>query len=140
MAKQTKRELEDVLEAIKDSDGIKTVIAARLGVTRQTVDSYLQRWKSAQEAYDIEEESTLDIAESIIATNLRNLAKVQKKAERDGKPAAGVVNSGDAWQLLKTKGKNRGYVDRQEITGADGDALRVKFIDYGLNTDDTDTD
>jgi hypothetical protein len=136
MPSYPKKDLDEVLEAIKDSDGIKTVIAARLGVTRQTVDSYLQRWKTAQEAYDIEEESTLDLAESIITTNLRNLVKVQKQAEEDGKPFAGVVNSGDAWQMLKTKGKSRGYVDRQELTGAEGKDLAITYIAENRTNDD----
>lgn len=132
-----KKDLDEVLAAIKDSDGIKTVIAARLGVTRQTVDSYLQRWKTAQDAYDTEEESTLDIAESIITTNLRNLVKVQEQADREGKPSSGVVNSGDAWQLLKTKGKKRGYVDRQEHTGADGkDLPAIAYIAENRDNDD----
>lgn len=31
-------------------------------------------------------------------------------------------------------------VQRSELTGADGGDVRVKFIDYGLNKDDTDAD
>jgi len=123
-----KKDLSEVLTAIKDSDGIKAVIAARLGVTRQTVDSYLVRWKTAQEAYDIEEESTLDLAESLITTNIRNAIKVQERAAQENKPEAGVVSSGDAWQMLKTKGKKRGYVDRQEITGNEGGEVIIRVV------------
>ena len=36
---------------------------------------------------------------------------------------------------LKTKGKSRGYIERQEITGADGDNLfHVKVIDEEIQT------
>lgn len=103
----TKKELEDVLIAVKGSAGIKTVIASRLGVSRQTVDSYLRRWKTAQEAYDEETETNLDIAESVIVGNIRAAAKIVQTKQ--------MADSGDAWKYLKMKGKDRGYVERHEV-------------------------
>jgi transposase-like protein len=38
--------------------------------------------------------------------------------------------------FLKTRGKNRGYVERQEITGADGKDINPPTIDFSKMTDD----
>ena len=127
---EPKRDLEEVLRAIKNSGGIKTAIASRLGVTRQTVDSYLSRWKTAQAAYEDETEVNLDVAESVIVGNMRNAAKMQQSG-------GGIVDSGDAWKYLKMKGKERGYVERQELTGADGKELpAITYIVENRNNGD----
>ena len=50
----TKCTLDQVLAAIEGSHGIKIAIAKRLGVCRQTVTRYLEKWSTAQKAYDAE--------------------------------------------------------------------------------------
>ena len=43
-----------------------------------------------------------------------------------------AVMNGEPWavaMVLKTIGKHRGYVERQELTGADGGAVIVKWDD-----------
>ena len=52
---------EQVIAAMKDSGGVKTTIAKRLNVTRQTIDNYLERWSTVRDAY-IEEKSGVDDA------------------------------------------------------------------------------
>lgn len=95
----TKRSKEQVLAAIRGSRGIKTHIAARLDITRDTVDAYLKRWPEVREAYDIECEVILDQAEA----KLYQLAIVE-----------GAEKS--LHFLLTTKGRSRGYGKRQEIS------------------------
>ncbi len=126
--RDNKRNLEETLTAIRNSGGIKTIIAKRLGVTRQTVDAYLRKWKRAQEAYDEENEINLDVAESVFIGNIRAAAKMQQAT-------GGIVDSGDAWKYVKMKGKGRGYVERQEVTGADGNELQIQFIKRIDNAD-----
>ena len=106
MAK-TARTKEEVIEAIRGSGGIKTVIAGRLGVARITVDTYLDRWKIVQDIYNQEVETTKDYAESAIVGNIRLAAKQAAM----GNPA----ETGDAWKYLQMKAKERGYVQKQEI-------------------------
>ena len=118
--KPPKRDLDDVLVAIKGSGGIKTVIAARLQVSRQTVDSYLHRWKTAEDAYDTEMEVNLDVAESVIVGNIRNAARMQQSS-------GGIVDSGDAWKYVKLKGQQRGYVERQEVQHS-GEIKSITYI------------
>jgi hypothetical protein len=44
-----------------------------------------------------------------------------------------AVINGEAWAVLfalRTKGKERGYVERQEVTGKDGGGIEIKAVDY----------
>lgn len=101
--------LDQVLTAIKGSHGIKATIQRRLGCSRNTVDSYLKRYATAQAAYDEETEVPLDIAETLVVNDM-------------------VVNRSveTAKWYLKAKGKGRGYTDRTELTGADGADLLIR--------------
>lgn len=114
------KELDEVVKAITGSGGIKTVIASRLGVSRPTVDAYLKRWSTAQDAYEQELEQNKDLAESVILSNIRIAAKIAQ--------GGNVADTGDVWKFLKFKAKERGYVDRQELTGADGEELIIKYV------------
>ena len=128
---KTKRSLEQVIDAIRGSGGIKKAIADRLGVSRNTVDNYLNRWRSAQGAYDEETEVFLDLAESILLMNL----KLQHEQQRKKKE---IVNSGDARWTLANRGGDRGYApkQRQEITGKDGGPLTFKEVVIELPPDE----
>jgi len=110
--------LDEFLKAIEGSGGIKATIAMRLDVSRNTVDNYLKRWATAQEAYTQETETNTDIAESIILGNMQAALQQQRDLKKDNKPA--IVESGDAWKYLQYKGRERGYAQRSEVTGADG--------------------
>lgn len=114
MNDETKCTLEQVLAAIEGSNGIKTTIANKLHVHRDTVDSYLERWATARRAYQSEVEKVGDAAEGVVFSGIFN---------RDIDTAK--------W-YLRMKCKDRGYVERQEVTGADGKPIdtSVRILDY----------
>lgn len=58
--------LEQILEAIKDCHGIMTTVAKRLGCQWQTAKKYVLRYPEAVEAFQAEELSGIDKAESIL--------------------------------------------------------------------------
>ncbi len=118
--RKTKRSLEDVLEAIRGSHGIKTVIAAKLRVSRPTVNGYLQRWTTARVAYEGEAKTILDLAESIIVTNLKLQSEEQKENNQ--------VDTSDARWVLRMKDDSYSPKDRREITGKDGKPIEHKII------------
>ena len=120
--KRPKRTLKEVKQAIKGSGGIKTVIASRLGVERQTVDNYLRRWKAAQEAYEAETDVNLDVAESVIVGNIRQAAMLQQNG-------AGIVDSSDAWKYLNMKGKERGYNQKVDVEQSGNVEIVIKYAD-----------
>ena len=97
----------DVIAAIKGSKGIISQAARKLGCTRQTIYNYVENYATVREALENEREDLLDFVEGKLL---------------------GEINRGNITAIifyLKTQGKHRGYVERQEHTGADGGALNV---------------
>jgi hypothetical protein len=109
---------DEVIKAIGNSYGIKSKIAERLGVHRHTLDRYLDEYATARQAYLDEVERVGDWAETNIITAIKE----------------GNLDI-SKWYAGK-KLQNRGYVERQEVTGADNGPLNVVF----KYIDDADTD
>jgi hypothetical protein len=61
---------DDVINAIRGSAGIKTTIAKRLNVSRPTVDDYLKRWVTVNEAYQTEKAGIDDAAQSVVINDI----------------------------------------------------------------------
>lgn len=125
----TKHDMQTVIDAIRgtgvfskgksaqSSGGVVVTIARRLGVTRQTVYSYAKKWKTVQDVIDDERETMLDMAEGAL----------YKAVANDN--MTGIIF------LLKTRGKERGYVERQELTGANGGAMEHKITGFEQTLD-----
>ena len=103
--KPTRKELDRMAEFIRKGDGLQSSTARRLKVSRQTMRQWLSKYPELLEAFDDARESMLDVAESQLHLEIKK---------------------GKAWAVcfyLKCQGKSRGYVERQEVTGADGRPL-----------------
>lgn len=87
----------DMVEALERSLGIVSTACQKVGISRQTH----YNWMEKDEEYKKEVES---VAESVIDFAESHLFKLVK----EGNPAATIF-------FLKTKGKGRGYVERQEV-------------------------
>ena len=112
----TKLTAKAVTAAIRDMNGNISAVARRLGVCRQTVYNYIERHPSVKDALVEARETMLDNAESVLYR---------------------AVLNGEAWAVcffLKTQGKSRGYVERQEVTGADGGAIIMQCPDEPRGT------
>lgn len=96
---------QDFIAAIPKSGGIISTIAKRVGCDWNTAKKWCTEKPTVRQAYEAECESLLDMAEGVI------LKSIQGGDSADAK-----------WYLTK-KGKHRGYTDRTEITGAEGEAL-----------------
>lgn len=98
---------QQMIDALIASKGMVYVAARALGCTAQTVYNYIDRYPSVAEACKQERGMMVDTAELALWKALQ---------------------AGEAWAVsltLKTIGKDRGYVERQEVTGAEGDVIRV---------------
>ena len=121
MANKRRYKQEEILEAIKKSGGFLTKAAEQLGCTYHTVWNYLKKYKSLQKALEEIKEKQLDFAESKLI---------------------GEINASNLTAIifyLKCKGKDRGYIERHEITGKDGGPItqkQVPVLDLSSLSDD----
>lgn len=101
----------DAIEQINKSGGFISTAAAKLGTSRTTLHSMINKHSSLKEAVQDARESTRDHAEGKLL-----------QAIDEGNITAIIF-------YLKTQGRDRGYVERQEFTGADGGPLRITGLE-----------
>ncbi len=94
---RTDTKKEAMLEALEKSLGIVSTACKMVDISRQTHYAWLKADEEYKKAVNSIQDGVLDFAES-------HLYKLVK----DGNPAATIF-------FLKTKGKKRGYIERQEI-------------------------
>lgn len=85
-----------IKKAIKDSRGMYSVIAKRLGCSWHTAKKYVEDDPETAQAYKNEEESMIDFAES----------KLHEAISEDDLTATIF--------FLKTKGRKRGYIEKTQ--------------------------
>lgn len=104
-----KQKKEAYLVALEFYGGFVGNSCKAVGVNRSTVHRWRKKDKKFDEMiFDIEED-ILDFVESKHMSN---------------------INNGDVISIifhLKTKGKNRGYIERQEVTGKDGGPIESRI-------------
>lgn len=114
---------QEVIEAIQGSGGIVSTIAKRLGTNWLTVRRYIDNYPTIKAAFDAERESLLDIAESVLANNI----KLALKQQQEG---GGLADSTDAKWALSRLGKHRGFSDKQEVELSGSDiTIKVEYAD-----------
>tara|TARA_R100000935_G_scaffold55103_1_gene84751 strand:+ start:382 stop:735 length:354 start_codon:yes stop_codon:yes gene_type:complete len=108
---------ESLLKALEQSLGVVTVACKKADIPRSTYYKWLKEDADfASLVLDIENVA-LDFAESQL-----------HKQISENSTAATIF-------YLKTKGKKRGYVERQEITGAEGMPTNFQIEILGRNKD-----
>lgn len=100
-----------MIEALREKHGNLSAAARFLGCSRNTISRYIEQYPTVKAVADEERETLIDFAENQLF-----------KQVQDGNITAIIFT-------LKTIGKSRGYVERQEVTGADGGAVLVKWDD-----------
>lgn len=102
---KTQHNKKALIDALEKSLGVVTSACKSVGLNRSTYYDYYNSDPEFKKSVDELSNIALDFAES-------NLHKQIK----DGNTSATIF-------YLKTKGKRRGYVERQEITGIEGTKL-----------------
>jgi len=102
---------EQIIEAIRKSNGYKTVAGRMIGCTSVTIDNYMKKYPEIETVYNEVLDSKLDFAEGQLMKNIK-----------EGKETSLIF-------FLKTKGKDRGYIERQEIQHpkSPGEPLTMKI-------------
>ncbi len=111
---------ESMLKALEKNLGVVTLSCRKANIPRSTFYKWLKEDQGFAEQVKEIENVALDFAESELLKQIQN-----------GIPTSTIF-------YLKTKGKKRGYIERQEITGADGmpTNFQIEIID---KTEDADT-
>lgn len=111
MSKKRDQTAQKIIKAIKESSGLLTIAADRAGVNPATVWRYTQDYPSVKKAVEEAKEKFTDFAES----------KLYKKIKEE--------ETIPILFYLKTKAKDRGYVERQEIEIPSDINIHVRYTD-----------
>lgn len=119
MEKRIAKEKEDLIFALSQTSGIVSSACRSANVSRMTYYRYYNEDPEFREKADDIKELQKDFAESLILKKMKE---------------------GDTTMLIfyaKTQMKDRGYSERKEITGKDGeDLIRAKEIDVTKLTEE----
>ena len=108
LSKKRENTAERIIKALGETQGLLTMAARKAGVSYTTVKRYAAEFPSVKQAVQDAKESMLDFAEG----------KLYQK-----------IKAGDNTAILfylKTQGKGRGYIERQELTGEGGKPIEVE--------------
>ncbi len=112
MNEQTEHNKREVIKALEKSLGIVTTACKNADISRTQFYQWLKDDIEFKRKVDDISNIALDFAESQLHKQI------------------GDQNTSATIFYLKTKGKKRGYVERQEITGIDGDnVFSIKVVD-----------
>ncbi len=98
----TQQKKQDMLQALEKTLGVVTTAARQVGIERTTHYYWLREDEEYKRAVESIDDVALDFAESKLHSLIQN-----------DDTAATIF-------YLKTKGKKRGYIERQEFTGNEG--------------------
>ena len=98
-----------IIKALGECQGLLIMAARRAGVSYTTINRYVHDFPSVAQAVHEAKESLLDFAEGKLFT-----------AMKEGNMTSIIF-------YLKTQGKARGYIERQELTGANSAPMKVEI-------------
>ncbi len=104
-----------IIDAVNSVNGMIYLAARKIGCNPQTIYNRMNKTPAIREAVDNSRGEMVDIAEQKFRI---------------------AISNGEPWAIamaLKTIGKSRGYVERQEVTGAEGQAIVVRWDDSENN-------
>ena len=97
---------EQIRQALQKTNGMQFLAAKRIGCSQKTIERAIKRYAIVDEVVKQCHGERLDYTEDMLWK---------------------AIQKGEAWAIcffLKTKGKTRGYIERQEHTGEDGKPIR----------------
>ena len=101
---------QQIIDALAESMGMISPAARKLGCSRNTITTYMKEYPEIAEAISDANEEVNDVAELKLYD---------------------AIKRGEAWAIcfrLKTKAKNRGYVEKAELTGTNGAPVKIKLV------------
>ena len=102
--------VEQMVEALEHGRGLIAPAARYLGCSRDTIRSYLEEYTAVAQAKLDQREAVTDMAENALYA---------------------AILRGEAWAIcfyLKCMAKDRGYVEKAEISGPGGKPISIKLV------------
>jgi hypothetical protein len=99
-----------MIEALKASLGVISTACENVGISRQTHYRWLTEDESYKEQAENITEAAVDFAESKLFERIKGVTVQNKEGVYDQPPSDTAIIF-----YLKTKGKKRGYIERQEL-------------------------
>lgn len=120
----------EVIEALKSCHGIVTDACRKADVPRSTFYVWLKDDPDFKAAYDDTLEEAIDFVEGKLFEKVNGVTIRKGVDEETGKDITYDLPPSDTAIIfyLKTKGKKRGYVERQEITPVDPDGNSIQPV------------
>lgn len=115
----TQKDKEKLLQCLRETSGIVQYACEKAGISRTTYYNWYDDDDAFRERVDEINELQIDVAEAAL------LKKI--KAE----DTTAIIF------YLKTKGRDRGYTERREITGANGEPVKIGNFDISTLPHDT---
>ncbi len=124
-----------MLEALGESKGIVTTACKNIPMSPDTHYRWLKEDEVYAEAVKMVQESCIDFVESKLLEKINGVQGINY--DKDGNPVPYDVVPSDTAIIfyLKTKAKHRGYIERQEITGKDGEPINKVEIGFADGED-----
>jgi hypothetical protein len=107
---KTEQHKKAMLDALEKSLGVVTAACKAVGIGRTTHYLWMQEDSEYKKAVDELSDVAIDFAESQL-----------HKQIKDGNSTATIF-------FLKTKGKKRGYIERQEIEATGGKMFQIEIL------------
>jgi hypothetical protein len=117
-SKKSEKTAARIIKAVKETHGFLSAAAPRAGVGYRTIVRYANEYPSVIQAVQEAKEEMKDYAES----------KLFKQIE-EGNLTAIIF-------YLKTQAKDRGYTERTEHTGKDGEGIQLIFKPASYDTEE----
>lgn len=118
-----------VLEKLAEVRGIVTTACQNANIARSTFYQWCDTDPEFKAAVESVNESCIDFVESKLLEKINGVT-IRKGVGEDGEDVTYDLPPSDTAIIfyLKTKAKKRGYVERTELTGADGNPIQLQQI------------
>jgi hypothetical protein len=115
-----------LLEALEKTLGVVTSACRKVNLDRTTFYNYVNSDKEFAAAVDSIQDVSLDFAESKLFELIDGVwAEGKEKDDGEATTYKQPPNVTATIFYLKTKGKKRGYIERTEISGKDGEPIET---------------
>jgi len=118
----------EMLQALRECRGIVWKACQTVGINRYQHDDWMRDDEDYKSTYASIKEDRLDFIEGKMLKCIQGVT-VQKGFADNGDPIIYEVPPSEKLIqfALKTQGKSRGYIERQEVTGSDGDKVIIQI-------------